>query len=346
MREIGNQCYTFLGLPNIFAQVKYKYHEHKYSDCRLLFVEKKSIYGRKKIALPNDLVKYMLDFLCVAAHYMTQYDSADDFLSQCEEHKVAEHALFLSKNTPEIMIGAFVNKCLTASAQSTIDVKNMLFLWKKYLTDLALPNVIFYDTLKSILKEQLKYDEEKECFTGVTSMHLPVVALFMRFWEENVTEIANAVEANAVEANAVEANAVEANAVDANAVEANAVVTTDDNSYELEEVCVLFKHWAGGNSCAKNTNDFFILDLIQHFFPEVVIKNQTTLMNLKCKLWDKRAEVVQIYNGFKPKFTNEIFLPDVYSFYCLQSKPKTGLLVSRPYFDKIVVNLMLQQIGF
>ncbi len=316
IREIGNQCYTLFGLPNIFSQVKYKYHEHKYSDCRLLFIENKSIYGRKKIALPSDLVKYMLDFLCVAAHYMVVYGSADGFLEQCNEPKLVEHALFLNKNTPENMISTFVNKSLTP-APCTIDIKNMIFLWKKYLADLALPNVIFYDSLKTILKEQIKYDEEKECFLDITSIHLPVVVLFMRFWEENI--IIGGVEPDA---------------------------NIPNNSYEIDEMCVLFKQWAGGNSCAKNTNENFILDLIQHFYPEVVIKNQTTLMDIKCKLWDKHNEVVQIYNLFKQKFNQDVLWPDVYSFYCLQPKNKTGLLVNKTYFEKICINLMLQQIGF
>ena len=46
MREIGNQCYSFFGLPNIFANIKYKYYDHNYKNCRLISCEKTA--GKKK----------------------------------------------------------------------------------------------------------------------------------------------------------------------------------------------------------------------------------------------------------------------------------------------------------
>lgn len=46
VREIGNQCYTYFGLPNVFTNIKYKYYDHNYKDCRLLYVDR--CYGRKR----------------------------------------------------------------------------------------------------------------------------------------------------------------------------------------------------------------------------------------------------------------------------------------------------------
>jgi hypothetical protein len=43
VREIGNQCYTFFGVPNIFTNIKFKYYDHDYNNCRLLSIEQKKI---------------------------------------------------------------------------------------------------------------------------------------------------------------------------------------------------------------------------------------------------------------------------------------------------------------
>ena len=38
----------------------------------------------------------------------------------------------------------------------SIDSKNMLYLWKEVLNDHKLPNISFYSSLQTILKEKVK----------------------------------------------------------------------------------------------------------------------------------------------------------------------------------------------
>jgi hypothetical protein len=64
----------------------------------------------------------------------------------------------------------------------------MIFLWKKYIEECNIPNVIFYDNLKNILKTSLKYDDETDCFLDVTSVNLPLISSFIKFWETNIVE--------------------------------------------------------------------------------------------------------------------------------------------------------------
>jgi hypothetical protein len=241
MREIGNQCYTYFGIANIFSNIKFKYYDHNYKDCRLLAIDK--THGRKKISVPHVLSKYMLNFLCVAVHYASRFETADMFLVNCSETRLVEHSLFLTKNTPESIVDTFIEKSLTPCAASSIDTKNIIFLWKKFLDDLSIPNIIFYELLKTILKSKLKYDEKNECFVGITSVHLPLVSQFLKFWESTIVEC------------------------------------TDENEMDIIEISALFKTWSN-----KNINDALILDLLYHFYPDVVIKNSKYILNMKCSL--------------------------------------------------------------
>ena len=74
---------------------------------------------------------------------------------------------------------------------------------------------------------------------GITSIHLPVVAQFLKFWETMIVEC-------------------------------------DDNEMEIEKISSLFKTWSNN----KSINDAIVLDLIQHFYPELVIENKY-ILNVK-----------------------------------------------------------------
>jgi hypothetical protein len=302
IREISNQCYTYLGLANIFSNLKFKYYDHNYNNCRLLAIDKiYGVYGRKKLTVPPVLSKYMLDFLCVASHYAARYGNADLFLNICNDTRLVDHSLFLSKNTPDSMVDTFIDKSLTqCAAASTIDSKNIIFLWKKFLQERSIPNIIFYDALKIILKNKLKYDESADCFTGVTSVHLPIVSQFLKFWENTIMDCTE----------------------DNDPIEANEL--------EIDEICFLFKGWSNLN---KNISDTLVLDLIQYFYPDSVIESNKYVLNVKCKLWNKRAEVINAVNLFKEKNVDA----EIYTFYCAQNK--TSLNVSKRYFDKNVTCL-------
>ena len=303
MREIGNQCYAFFGLPNIFANIKYKYYDHTYSNCRLISCEKTA--GKKKINVPPALTKHMLDFLCVAAHYFIRYGSADQFLHQCNDTSLAEHALLLSKNTPESIVNTFIEKSLTVGTSLVIEEKKMIFIWKKFLNERGIPNIIFYENLKTILKTKLTYDETNECFLGVTSIHIPTVSLFLRFWEETICN-------------------------------------EHDENLSLDETCALFKSWTS-NGKSLNINDAFILELIHHFYPEIVIENNKHILHIKCSMWDKNAEVTNAFNLFRKQSVSANTLYDAYNFYSHQKKNKYNLLVNKSYFEEVVLDIIFNE---
>ena len=311
IREIGNQCYTYFGIPNVFTSIKYKFYDHKFNNCRLLLFENNTIQGRKKLSIPTGLSQYTIDFLCVAAHYAKRYGSSDNFLSQCSEIKLVDHALFLNKNNAENIVNMFIEKSFTPCITSTIETKNMFFLWKKFLDEIEIPNVIFHETLKIIFKNKLKYNEEFDAFVDITSIHLPLVSQFMRFWNETIISFNGGM---------------------------NDTENENENDcelYELEidEICNLFKKWILNNNTNTNTNsgyikgknslnvnDSIILELIHHFYPEIVIEENKYVLHVKSKLWDKRMDVMDSLNTFKQYCKDDIMITstsiyDAYSFY-------------------------------
>ena len=135
------------------------------------------------------------------------------------------------------------------------------------------------------------------------------------------------------------------------------IIICNDSEYnelEIDEVCVLFKQWTTSSNHSKNINDTLIIDLIQHFYSDIVIENNKFILNVKSRLWDKRKEVIDSFNLFK-KDGNDIvdiehvmenknsisYQTNPYEYYCDQKKNKYNLLVSKDFYEKIISELEL-----
>ena len=109
----------FLEQQILLQNIKYKHCEHDYLSSRLLYIDEK----RKPVTIDWQLSKYMLDLLCVASHYSIKYKSADNFLQQCTESSLVNHALFLHKNTPETIVNKFIEESIQKCPQTSLIVK-------------------------------------------------------------------------------------------------------------------------------------------------------------------------------------------------------------------------------
>jgi hypothetical protein len=315
LREIGNQCYTFFGLSNIFNTIKYKYYDHDYQSCRLIPMNKNGM------PIPQQLYKNMLDFLCVSAHYSSRYGSADHFLEHCSESALIDHALFLSKNTPSKIVDTFSDKSIKHCPGSKISNKNMIFLWKKFLKEKDLPNIIFYDNLKTLFKKKWTFNEEEDCFLDATSMYLPMVATFNKFWDTTISEDGNG-----------------------------------DYDLEVDELSSLFRKWHTRSTSASTSisvsnsmtiSDSMLIELIHHFHPDITIEDDKYILHIKCNLWDKRKEIIDSLELFKLKVKSDETvehitksLYEAYEFYLTDNKGKNKNVASKRYFEKVAVELI------
>ena len=313
--EISNQCYTYFGISNSLSNIKYKYYEHTYEKCRLINFSNAQQHAKTSIPLDLGLVKNMIDLLCVSSHYSARYGSADGFLKQCSETKLVEHALYLNKNSLITIVDNFIEKTIKPCQGSKLYNKNMLFLFKKFLEEKNIPNIAFHESLKTIFKEKLTYKEEDDSFNDITSIQLPIVSNFIKFWEASISEDSY----------------------------------DEEYEFEIDEIITLFKLWLGKNkltgisSSNMNISDTLLIELIRHFYPDIIIEDNKYVMHIKCNLWNKRIEIVNSLALFKLKCNgeNESFtksLYQAYEFYSLMNKHPC--LASKRYFEKTASDII------
>lgn len=250
IREIDQAYFTYIGAFTLLSNFKQKYHGHDYKSSRFI----KSQPTKDIHHVDNELSKRMLDLLCIANHYSSRYGSADRFLTRVTEPSLLKHALFLKDSSPDQLVTTFLKEATTASVGSSIKIKHMIFVWKKYLDERDIPNPIFYDDLVSILKEKLEYNEETDSFTGIFSTYLPIVSSFLGFWESTIKEEVDAPE------------------------------------LEIDEVIALFSK-SNGTKTSSHITDELAIELITHTYPNVLIEDGKTIINHICTSWDKENEV-------------------------------------------------------
>jgi hypothetical protein len=112
IRELNNMCQIVIG-SNLSQTIKHKYHEHNYSDCRIVRINEsiKSEYIWKPIV--NQLV---LDIICVACHYSNRYGCSDDYVMKSSNDNLLFQTAFYLKNLePDDLVNSFVQEYLEIS---------------------------------------------------------------------------------------------------------------------------------------------------------------------------------------------------------------------------------------
>ena len=263
----------------------------------------------------------MLDLFCVAAHYSSRFNSADLFIEKtCKDRTVKEQAFYLKNTTDDGILSRFISSTTEPCKGVHITWKNMLYLWKIFIEEEKIPNVFFTSVLKKHLMKRLEYScepvnantnavvglggglgdmggldaggtggtgdsggtgeivevnievntevlDNREMFLNITSKHLPLVGKFMSFWNENIrcnhTEI----------------------------------------ELEIDELSTLFLNhgnvYHGNQKNIQTITDQTILGFIRHFLPDICIEEDKYLMNIGCKLWDKKQEILNGVEEFK-----------------------------------------------
>ena len=336
--EISDQLDIYFGLSNPFHNIKYKYYDHDYNICRII------PFPTKSFNVPYNLMKYIIDFLSVSTHYFSRYGGSDNFILKCEDNELSEYTHMLCQNSPEKIVDMFINTKIKNSNNGSINTKNIFFIWKKFLEEKNLPNILLYGTLKNLLKNKIEYDEENDVFKNITSIHVPIVSQFIDFWDKYIIE--------------------------------------DENELylEVDEFIYLFKKQFSYKNLKNNETkitDSLIIELIKHFYPDTEIVEERYLINIQCKLWNKKEEVIKTLEMFKMyeynkknnnKSYNEYLdldfdmdmdiecgennyvfkrskspfiksLYDVYEYYCKTNFEKE-ILINKRNFEKIVILLL------
>lgn len=293
IREIETIYYTHFGSASILSNFKLKFYAHDYAKCRFLQCKKRN----DNYKVDTTLAKNIIDLLCVSKHYSDRYSSADKYLLQSKDKSMKQHILFLSDKTPSSLVDNFISDSLYKCNGAKIKSKNMIFVWKKWLDERNMPNIIFYDNLTTMFKDKIEYDKENDIYLDITSSYLPVVSNFVTFWDNSMKEDIGAPE------------------------------------YEIDEIITLFSKSTYYKS-SFNCSEEFILELIHYMYPEVVTEEGKYVLNIKSNDWDKKKEVEQFLEETKiNNNTNITYLNDCYELYT--NRKDNVITMSKRCFEKI-----------
>jgi hypothetical protein len=312
LNELDNVALSSIGNSNSTNNFMTKYHEnHSYENCRLIKINENFSNG-----VWRELLKKIgLDLLCVATHYSKRYENADKFIDNKSDEELKSYAYYIKNTNPNNIVNEFCNKyIIEATSEYKMEWKNLHFLWKQFLSNYNLPNVIYSNTLKNLFKERYLYNEDSDSFISITSKHLPVHSDFIKFWETTI--ICHNSDVNLL----------------------------FDNELEIDELCSLFRFWTKHNSelimSNGNIGEENILKILKHFFPTVEIVEDKFVLNVTCSLWDKINDINVSFEFIKKQIKSEhslalISFDDVYNYYykfCNSNSYK--FIVSKRYFEK------------
>ena len=302
IEDISNSC---IGITNISSQFVTKYHENNsYDNYRLIKINQS--YSN---SLWKETLKTIgLNFLCVACHYSKIHKSSELFIDSKLEDNLKQYTLFLKTQKEEKIVSDFCDNFISRSDTLQMSWKDCHFIWKEYLQENNLYNIIYSTTLKQMLRNKYSFDEKNDMFIGVTSKFLPKQNDFLRFWDESMRE---------------------------------SLVNYFDDEIEVDEICTFYKIWSKSNKENKSITEENVINILKHFFPDLTILDDKYIVNISFTSWDKIKDINEILLEFIESYKKNIDLTllsfdDIYIFYekqgCQQNKP----IVSKRYFEKYI----------
>ena len=289
LSEIDTISYFSIGFTNITNNFIVKYHEnHSYDNCRLIKVNENSSIDLWK----ETLIKNGLDLICVATHYSNRYENSDNYLNINADEELKNYSFYLKNIPQQEIISNFCSKCFqitnTNTSNDKIEWKNVHFIWKQFISSLSLPNMIYSNTLKNLLKETFSYEESSDSFINITSKYLPIESDFIKFWEKTII----IGESHEFSQNLEEELELE---------------------LEVDELCMLFKTWVKQNSeeallSSGNISEENVVKILKHFFPDIEIIEDKYVLNISCTIWNKFKDIIKSFEFIKNELTKNEFV--------------------------------------
>jgi hypothetical protein len=311
LNEIDMVALSSIGNNHTSHNFMAKYHEnHSYENCRLIKIND----NFSNEVWREFLKKIGLDMLCVAAHYSKRYENSDTFIENKSDEELKSYTYYLKTTTQNAIVDDFCNKYMITTKDCQIEWKNLHFVWKQFLSSCHVPNMIYSNSLKQLLKEKYTYVESEDSFIGITSKYLPVYRDFIKFWESSI-EIDQSSSKN---------------------------THLFDNEIEVDELSFLFKVWAKNDPLITNStiSEENIVKILKHFFPNIEIIEDKYVLNVSSKMWNKMSDIESSFSYMREQIKNEyklalISFDDVYNYYCKFCYGQ-GMknIVSKRYFEK------------
>lgn len=286
---------------NVSQTIKFNAHPtHEYSNCRLIHIHETAKYENCWKSVIN------LDLLCVANHYSLRYDHSDKYIHKIREPEFESYVFYLKDKSVDNLVNSFIKEYIVIDIEqgSPVSWKDMLYLWKRFLSMKKLPTLIYQSQLKNMITENLKeyYNVETDTFINIFSKFLPQINKFLDFWNETMTG--------------------------------------DENEFglELDEIRELYSIWGSGSLQIKSQQ---VLDIIQYYYPDIITENDKYVQQIRCSLWDKKKDIKDALDDLEGKLSayDSYVYYCKHHYYLVERGKKKTPIVNKTYFENFYLCL-------
>ena len=254
IRTIDNLITKYFTNNSILNYFKFKFHDHPLQVSRIINYINNETYDLFNTNYYNLLKSNMINIYVISCYYSNRYKNSDNFLNSINDN-IVHKILYLKNNNVNTILNNFIKVKFHYCENQNISFKNILYIWKSYINSINIPNILFQNNLKNLLKEKLTFDEENEQFINYTSYDLPFVSNFLKFWNENMYE------------------------------------NTEEIFIEISEIITIFKNWNITKKYNINYLDSNIIELIKHFFQDIQIEEDKYIFGYSCNLLNKKESI-------------------------------------------------------
>ena len=241
----------------------------------------------------------ILNLFCVAVYHSNRYINGDNYLQlHCKDEKIVNHILYLKNNNLSTIMKNFTDNMIEKSNENhKLKWTEILYLWKLYIEEQEIPNVCF----SSVLKEYF-IKEYPDDYIADPDIFINVTSPYLP------------------------------NIIAFNDFWKDNIIEDTGNELEIDELQHLFKKHTSNIQLSEKK----LLNLIKHYYPDVLIEDNKYLINISCNLWNKHENIKTFINEISE---NENYNKDEFSFdtlYNLYVKKKYNMIVSKRYFEKFI----------
>ena len=295
--------YNFKTKLGITSTIRYRYRSEDYDKSRLL-------YFTNSIQNKSCWLSFMKDnlynLLVVCCYYSTRYINADNYINKVNDI-FKKKILYLKNNTKQDLVNQFKQKMIIQESNNNIHIKDMFFLWKIYLKQQNLPNMIYKSEFENIIKENMTINNN--LFLNIKSNYLNNTKIVQKFWNQTISKGV-------------------------------------EDELEISELYALIVKWTNDeNINCTDFDENKLQDIIKHFYDDIQIENDKFLIGVKCNLWDKQDDILDAFqNKFNKNIEKDITIYDSYVLFCKYINNKGKLLtVSKKYYFKYINKVIPEQ---
>ena len=297
--QLNKYINLFIYNMNIFNNIKVRFYHHDTKNANILYLNNNLDYSYF-----NKDTSFYITFIFICIYHSNKYESSIRYLEQYSDSESIEYITSLHTLNKEALLQNFWNDSIFEKKNSCMKENTILFIWKKYLKTQKLPIYLIYhqnivDLFNNIYEKQTKQKCQDSIYHNISSFEIPEIENFLKFWEDSISN-------------------------------------DDHEKYlEVEEIQYFLKQYLKEHGLSLHSKYFShqqnILDIIQHYFPDIKCQDSKYIHGLRLKMWDKRNEVIQYKEvvGFSSDKLDKI-----YNQYCKHKRKNSekDTIVSKIYF--------------